>query len=264
MRATHGRSPISILNAYTDWLGHLAVAPSLQQHLLGVAAGRSMQLWQYAVSCALRGNPFQEACIEPLPQDKRFSDPLCSAWPFNVIQQAFLMQQDLWEQATTAFPGVSQHNARAMSFIARQVLDQYAPSNFIATNPVVLRKTLDTGGKNLWDGAVNLLDDLQRAVAGRAPAGAESFKAGETIACTPGTDVFRNELIEVIQYQPRTDTVHPESILIVPACIMKYYILDLSPANSLVRHLVETGHTVFMISWRTPQSWNGRLPVPRI
>jgi polyhydroxyalkanoate synthase len=253
MRATLGRSPLSLLNAYTDWLGHLAVAPGVQQHLVGYMADRSMQLWQYALGCALRGATPEEPCITPLPQDKRFSDPAWSTWPFNVIHQAFLMQQDWWEQATTIVPGTSPHNAREMSFVARQLLDQVSPSNFVATNPVVLRKTLETGGRNIWDGAANLLDDLQRVVTGRPPAGSEAFKVGETIACTPGSIVFRNELIEVIQYSPLTEAVHPEPILIVPAWIMKYYILDLSPENSVVRHLVEAGHTVFMISWRNPR-----------
>jgi polyhydroxyalkanoate synthase len=87
-----------------------------------------------------------------------------------------------------------------MSFVARQLLDQVSPSNFVATNPVVLRKTLETGGRNIWDGAANLIDDLQRVVTGRPPAGSETFKVGETIACTPGSIVFRNELIEVIQH----------------------------------------------------------------
>jgi polyhydroxyalkanoate synthase len=156
-------------------------------------------------------------------------------------------------------PGVSVHNAREVSFLARQILDQFAPSNFVASNPVVLRKTFETGGKNLWNGGINFLDDLQRVVSLRPPAGAEAFRVGETIACTPGSVVFRNELIEVLQYSPKTDVVHPEPILIVPAWIMKYFILDLSPANSLVRHLVEAGHTVFMISWRNPRTENQNL-----
>ncbi len=253
MRATSGRSPLSLLNAYTDWLGHLIVAPGFQQHMLELATKRSLQLWAYAANCAHLGAGPAETCVTSLPQDKRFADSSWSAWPFNVIQQAFLMQQDWWEQATTMVPGVSPHNAREVSFLARQALDQFAPSNFVATNPVVLRKTLETGGKNLWDGARNFTDDLQRALSGRPPVGAEAFRVGETIACTPGSVIFRNELIELIQYSPTTHQVHPEPVLIVPAWIMKYYVLDLSPENSLVRHLVQAGHTVFMISWRNPR-----------
>ncbi|WP_246789936.1 alpha/beta hydrolase [Bradyrhizobium sp. CCBAU 51765] len=253
MQATLGRSPLSVLNAYSDWLGHLAVAPGLRQQLLEFAIQRSLQLWQYATGCAVHGGTAPVPCVGPLPQDNRFSNPAWSTWPFNVVHQAFLMQEEWWGRATTAVPGVSPHNAREVSFLARQVLDQFAPSNFVATNPVVLRKTLESGGRNLWDGACNFVDDLQRAISRRPVAGTEAYRVGETIACTPGSVIFRNELIELIQYSPMTDKVHPEPVLIVPAWIMKYYILDLSPENSLVRHLLEAGHTVFMISWRNPR-----------
>jgi len=253
MRATSGRSPLSLLNAYIDWLGHLVVAPGFQQHMLEHAITRSQLLWSYAAQCMLGQGKSADPCVTPLPQDKRFADPSWSAWPFNLIQQTFLMQQDWWEQATATVPGVSPHNAREVSFLARQILDQLAPSNFLATNPVVLRTTLETGGKNLWDGTRNFIDDLQRALSRRPPVGAEAYRVGETIACTPGSVVFRNELIELIQYSPTTDQVHPEPVLFVPAWIMKFYILDLSPENSLVRHLVQAGHTVFMISWRNPR-----------
>jgi polyhydroxyalkanoate synthase len=250
MHATLGRSPLSALNAFTDWLGHLAVAPGMQLELLDLSVQRSLQLWQYAASCALSGRT-SPSCVVPLPQDKRFSDPAWSAWPFNIIHQTFLMQQEWWDHATTV-PGVSPHNIREVSFLIRQLFDQFAPSNFVATNPVVLRETLEQGGENLWNGARNLGDDLQRFASHRPAAGAEAFKVGETVACTPGSVIFRNELIELIQYSPLTDQVHPEPILIVPAWIMKFYILDLSAQNSLVRHLVQAGHTVFMISWRNP------------
>ena len=262
MHATLGRSPLSVLNAYSDWLGHLAVAPGLQQQLFGFAIQRSVELWQYATGWALRGTAASEPCVAPLPQDNRFSDPAWSTWPFNFVHQAFLMQQEWWERATTSVPGVSPHNTREVSFLARQVrevsflarqvLDQFAPSNFVATNPVVLRKTLETGGRDVWEGARNFIDDLQRVLSHLPVAGAEAFRVGETIACTPGSVIFRNKLIELIQYSPTTGQVHPEPVLIVPAWIMKYYILDLSPENSLVRHLVQAGHTVFMISWRNP------------
>lgn len=251
MRLSLGRSPISLLNASTDWISHLALSLGLQQRLYGLALKRTAQLWEYAINCAFIGE--RERCVMPAPQDKRFAEPEWSTWPFNLIHQSFLMTQDWWERATTAAPGVSPHNAGEVSFLARQILDQFSPSNFIATNPVALRKTLDSGGRNLWNGALNFIDDLQRVVEGRPPAGTEAFRAGETVACTPGKVVYRNELIELIQYAPATDKVYPEPILIVPAWIMKYYILDLSPENSLVRRLVEGGHTVFMISWRNPR-----------
>jgi len=122
-----------------------------------------------------------------------------------------------------------------------------APSNFPATNPDVLARTLASGGANIHHGLQRALRDIQ---AGPPPAG--NSQVGEVVATTPGKVVYRNHLIELIQYEPTTGTVHPEPILIVPAWIMKYYILDLSPENSLVRYLTEQGFTVFMISWRDP------------
>ena len=140
----------------------------------------------------------------------------------------------------------------------RQILDMLSPSNFILTNPVVQRRIVETGGANLMQGAMNFADDLKRSMRCLKPAGAEAFQVGRNVAVTPGKVVYRNRLIELIQYAPQTETVHSEPILFVPAWIMKYYILDLSPQNSLVRYLVEHGFTVFMISWRNPGAEDAR------
>jgi polyhydroxyalkanoate synthase len=127
-----------------------------------------------------------------------------------------------------------------------------APANFALTNPEFLHATITQGGTNLTRGALNWIEDWQRILSKRQPPGAEAFQVGKTVGITRGKVVYRNQLIELLQYAPATETVSAEPILIVPAWIMKYYILDLSPHNSLVKYLVEKGHTVFMISWKNP------------
>ena len=190
-------------------------------------------------------------CIVPLPQDHRFDDPGGSG-RFDILVQAFLLSQQWWHNATTGVRGVTRHHEEVVAFCARQMLDVVSPSNFLLTNPEVLARTTQEGGRNLLRGAGNLVEDSLRAVAGRPPVGAEAFPSARRSPSRRGVVVFRNRLIELIQYEPATEAVHPEPVLIVSASIMKYYILDLSPENSLVRYLVERGHTVFVVSWHNP------------
>ena len=139
-----------------------------------------------------------------------------------------------------------------VSFVSRQILDMISPANFILTNPEVAAATWREGGANLARGFQHFLEDWERAISGKGPVGTEGFQPGRDVAITPGQVVLRNHLFELIAYAPSTKTVRPEPILIVPAWIMKYYILDLSPENSLVRYLVGQGFRVFMMSWRNP------------
>jgi len=144
------------------------------------------------------------------------------------------------------------HHEAMVSFGARQWLDMAAPTNGVLTNPVVLERTLAEGGANLWRGAAHAIEDGLRDAFGLPPAGAEAFEPGRNVAVTAGRVVMRNRLAELIQYAPSTATTRPEPVLLVPAWIMKYYVLDLSPANSLVKALVDQGFTVFAISWKNP------------
>jgi polyhydroxyalkanoate synthase len=141
-----------------------------------------------------------------------------------------------------------------LRFATQQVLDAASPANFLHTNPELLNKTVAESGQNLVRGLKNWLEDAERTLPGRRTSKPAHFEVGKDVAVTPGKVVFRNRLIEVLQYAPQTDTVYAEPVLITPAWIMKYYILDLSPRNSLVRYLVEKGHTVFVISWKNPTS----------
>ena len=249
-RATLGLSPAALALAYADWAVHLASSPGKQAHLVEKALRKAVRLGLYALRCATEPNTCP--CIEPLPQDRRFHGAQWQRWPFNLIYQGFLLNQQWWHNATTGVRGVSPHHEQVVSFAARQFLDVFSPSNYLATNPELLAQTAKEGGQNLARGAVNLVEDGERAGAARPPVGSEAIQVGRDVAVTPGKVVYRNHLIELIQYAPATEDVRAEPILIVPAWIMKYYILDLSPHNSLVRYLVGRGHTVFIISWRNP------------
>ncbi|MBA5778717.1 alpha/beta fold hydrolase [Stappia sp. F7233] len=250
-RATAGISPAALGLAYFDWMTHLAGSPGKQMKLGEKALRKWMRLGRYLCTCAQAPNSGHR-CIEPLAQDSRFDHEGWDRFPFNVISQSFLLQQQWWHNATTGVRGVSPHHERVVEFATRQILDVFSPANFPWTNPEVIEKAQQTGGNNFLQGTYNLLEDLERLIGQKPPAGAENYPVGERLAVTPGKVVYRNHLIELIQYEPATDEVRPEPVLIVPAWIMKYYILDLSPDNSLVRYLTGQGYTVFMVSWRNP------------
>ena len=250
-RITSGLSPASLIAAYMDWFTHLSMSPGKRQRLLEKAVRKYSRLLIYAQSAA---GPQHECvpCIEPLPQDRRFAHPDWQRWPFNLFYQSFLLTQQWWYNATSGVRGVTPHHEQVVTFGARQLLDMVSPSNFPWTNPEVLGETCRTAGANLWQGGLNLLHDWQRQAVSTQPNGAEAFQVGRDVAATLGKVVFRNSLMELLQYLPVTAEVRPEPVLIVPSWIMKYYILDLSPYNSLVNYLVRQGHTVFMISWKNP------------
>ncbi|UCE31895.1 MAG: polyhydroxyalkanoic acid synthase, partial [Burkholderiales bacterium] len=249
-RLFFGLSPVSIAIDYFDWLSHLALAPGKQARMAEKGLRKAIRLGLYASESL--ANPETPPCIRPLPQDRRFENEAWRRWPHNLIYQAFLLNQQWWHNATTGVRGVTARHENLVQFMARQVLDMCSPTNFPLTNPEVLQRTLEQNGANLVRGMQHLSEDFERQAAGKPPAGAEDFVPGVNVAVTPGKVVLRNQLIELIQYQPATDRVRPEPVLIVPAWIMKYYILDLSPHNSLVRYLTEQGYTVFMVSWKNP------------
>jgi polyhydroxyalkanoate synthase subunit PhaC len=246
---TRGVSNASLRMAFDDWLTHLLHNPAEQLALTQKAWNAGQQWLGYAMQAHQTGCT---PCIEPMVQDTRFAHARWQDWPFNAMGQLFLLTQQWWHDATTGVRGVSPHHEAVVDFTVRQLLDMVSPANFVTTNPEVLERTVQTLGGNLQQGFQNWLEDLQRLRVNAPPKGTEAWQVGVNVAITPGKVIYRNRLIELIQYTPATDKVWAEPVLIVPSWIMKYYILDLSPDNSLIRYLVDQGHTVLALSWANP------------
>ena len=247
-RMTGGVSTLALAGAWFDWASHLALSPGRQMELATLAM-------QEAARLAREANPLEDCeppCRNAREGDRRFRDDAWTQWPYRQFASAHLAAEAWWDAATRGVHGAAPGHEAVVGFAARQLLDLWSPSNFMATNPEVLQKAVRTGGQSLVEGYRHWLEDLQIAATGAPVAGTEAFRVGETVAVTPGKVVARTALAEIIQYAPATGTVHAEPIVIVPAWIMKYYILDLRPENSLVRHLVGQGFTVFVVSWKNP------------
>lgn len=265
-----GLSPIALALAQADWALHLATSPGRQTMLAHKALALGWQAWWAGLAAsaapALPTVAAAQAESRPaagLPPDARFSDPAWSQWPFSALSEGFKAANAWWHEAVQV-DGMSGHHRHMVDFFARQGLDALSPANWALTNPVVLKAALDSGGQSLVQGGQRLLDDLRQQHLQRCPECADEpqplpFEVGKDVATAPGKVVFRNRLIELIQYAPATDRVYPEPLLIVPSCIMKYYILDLSPHNSMVRYLVGQGFTVFILSWRNPDESDRNL-----
>ena len=250
-RFTQGASPHAEFAAWFEWASHIARAPGRQMELGILALNASARLARFLLNSATKGTA-DEKPFAPAKGDRRFEDEAWDSFPFAFWQQAFLAQEEWWRSATRPIRGMTPESAARVAFMGRQALDAVSPSNVPWLNPVIIEHTQREGGANLWRGMTNLQQDILRVIAMEPAPLDDHFTVGEEIAITPGEVVFRNELMELIQYKPATETVIAEPLLIVPAWIMKYYVLDLSPHNSLVRYLVSQGFTVFMISWRNP------------
>ena len=243
-----GVSPNAFIQAWSDWALHLARSPGRQLELAERAQENMAKLMEQSLF------PKEDAApaFTPKAYDHRFHHPGWAKPPFRAMQQGFLAMQDWWDYATDHLRGLQPEDADRTRFMARQLLDQVSPSNFPALNPEIIEETQKSSGTNWIEGARNFTHDFVNTFAQIHEPAPKGFEIGKDLACTPGEVVFRNDLFELIQYAPQTDEVQAEPILIVPAWIMKYYILDLSPENSMVRYLVAQGFTVFMISWCNP------------
>ena len=245
--------PLNIGKAFLEMTSKLIANPTGLLHAQVQFWQDYTTLWQNTARrvMGVEANPV----IESDPKDRRFKD---EAWKdsevFDFIKQSYLLSARYVNDVVQKADGMDAKTAQKIDFYARQFVDAMSPSNFLLTNPEVLRKTADTGGENLIKGLSNLLSDLER---GRGKLSIsmtdmEAFTLGKDIGSTPGKVVFQNELLQLIQYSPTTEDVLKRPLLIVPPWINKYYILDLRPKNSFVRWAVSQGHTVFMVSWVNP------------
>jgi len=247
-RLSGGVSAHAPLRAWADWSFHLAQSPGRQLGLIEHAQANASKLMAHAAA----PDPDAVPPFAPRRYDHRFDHPDWRTLPFDLWQQGFLAVQDFWETATERTRGLSPEAADRTRFMARQGLDVVSPSNFPWLNPEIISATVRTGGANLQAGALHFAHDFLQTLAQVHEPAPEGYRIGEDLACTEGQVVYRNELFELIQYTPQTETVQAEPVLFVPAWIMKYYVLDLSPGDSLVNYLVGQGFTVFMISWCNP------------
>lgn len=237
-RLVGGMSPAALMLAWSDWALHYATQP-----------GRNARI-------ALHQAP---PPTQPRARDSRLGADEWTPWPFSMYREAFETTGRQLLKMVHGAPGVDRHHEQLVAFMVRQWLEMVSPANIFATNPQVLQRTAATGGVNLIAGAALGMEDFHRRAFGLPPAGAEAFRPGHEVAVTAGKVILRNELIELIQYAPTTPTVHAEPVLVVSAWIMKYYVLDLSPHNSLIRYLVDQGHTVFAVSWKNPGAADAQL-----
>ncbi len=243
---TGGIAPDVYVNAWWDWYLNVAKEPPKQLDIVQDGFIKAMDVWSFALRAAAGEK------VAPAEGDARFSGEAWSQWPFNLYAHSYRNYVDWWQKAWSNVPGVAPESARQLDFVARNASETLSPANYLATNPELLDTTRAEAGENLIRGFSNWLEDIQRTLEGKGPSGTEKFVVGRDLAATPGKVVLRNELVELIQYTPATPSVYAEPILIIPAWIMKYYVLDLSPSNSLVNYLLAQGHTVFMVSWKNP------------
>ncbi|MBV9750860.1 MAG: class I poly(R)-hydroxyalkanoic acid synthase, partial [Acetobacteraceae bacterium] len=245
--------PLNIGSAFLEMTAQIAANPAkLMQAQVGFWQDY-MTLWQ---NTARRLWGFDApSVIQADPKDRRFKD---SAWKenevFDFVKQSYLLSARFIQDVVSHTDGLDAKTAQKVDFYSRQFIDAMSPSNFVLTNPEVLRKTAETGGENLLRGLSNLLGDLER---GRGKlhikmVDQDAFKVGENIGISPGKVVYQNDLCQLIQYSPTTDQVLKRPLVIVPPWINKFYILDLNADKSFIRWAVDQGLTVFCISWVNP------------
>ncbi|MCA8933421.1 MAG: class I poly(R)-hydroxyalkanoic acid synthase [Rhodospirillaceae bacterium] len=245
--------PLNIGNAFFEMTAKMMADPAKLVQAQMSLWNDYLTLWQRTTQRLLGESA--EPVISAERGDKRFAD---AAWDentlFDFIKQSYLLSARWMQQTVREVEGLDQKTAQKVDFYTRQFVDAMAPSNFVMTNPQVLRATIESGGENLIKGLENLLGDLEKGKGELriSMTDTTAFEVGKNIAATPGKVIYQNELMQVIQYTPTTEQVLKRPLMIVPPWINKYYIMDLREKNSLIKWMVDQGHTVFVMSWVNP------------
>jgi len=242
--------PLNVGNAFLEMTTRMMADPAKMVQAQMNLWQDYFRIWQ-ATTNRMFGMGDGQQVAQPEHGDRRFKDP---AWEqnefFDFIKQSYLVTARWLRSTVNEVEGLDEHTAKKVDFYTRQFVDAMAPSNFVVTNPEVLRTTVESGGENLVRGLENLLDDMERGKISQTDY--EAFEVGKNIAVTPGKVVYENDLMQLIQYEPTTESVYKTPLIIIPPWINKYYILDLREKNSFVKWAVDQGYTVFMISWVNP------------
>lgn len=247
--------PFHVAPALTQVMGRLAAQPDRMMRAQADLFARYLDLWQSTARRASGEAP--DPVVAPAKGDKRFNDPDWSENPvFDVIKQSYLLTANFLNGMVAEVDGIDPLEKRRVEFFMKMLTDAFSPSNFLASNPTALREVMSTGGASLVKGMENFQADLQRG-GGQlsiAQTDYDMFKIGENVATAPGKVIFRNEIIELLQFSPSTDEVYEIPLLIFPPWINKFYIMDLRPENSLIRWLASQGFTVLVASWVNPDA----------
>ena len=251
--AKFGPDPYGIGRAFLDMTTQMMANPARVIEAQAELWGQYLKLWHASVR-RMMGEQTQPL-VEPQKGDSRFKDP---AWKenflFDFVKQSYLLTAGWMQNTVESVEGLDEHTKRKVEFYTKQFVDAMAPSNFVLTNPQVLRETIESRGENLVRGLNNLLQDLD---AGNGSlrirqTDMSAFSVGENIAVTPGKVIFQNDLMQLLQYEPTTEQVYKRPLLIIPPWINKFYILDLQPKNSFIKWATDQGLTVFVFSWVNP------------
>lgn len=251
----HGPAPDVYMKAAAAYFAEMVSNPAkVVEHQVNYW-GKTLKHYVEAQQTLAKGE--FKAPPDPNPKDRRFQNPLWETHPFfNYLKQQYQMNADAISTAVGDMETLTPEDRRRVEYFTKQIVDMFSPTNFLGTNPEALEKAVETDGESLVHGLENLVRDIESNQGDLLVtlADKDAFHVGQNIAATPGEVVYRNKMLELIQYTPTTETVHKTPLLIFPPWINKFYVMDLKPSNSLIKWIVDQGFTLFVVSWVNPDA----------